>query len=500
MNKRGITFIMLVITVGIMAILATTTILMLSGANTIDLANEAVVEELKLSLTETAGLIDYDNKVDRRLGVATEFVTLKQIADSVGYSEEELTRVGVVLDGLYLKFNEEVLYIFSEGSVEEDSSPLTNNGVDNASKVYAPKLTDNLFPVKFDTTLIGIETVPTDSSWYAYTAQNSTTPSGGTSKWANAVTKNSAGEVTGYFVWIPRFAYKINYTNPDNIGAGGTIDIIFIDINNLDENSQPLPSGYIVHPAFTDGTSNEFKNGEWDSEITGFWFSKYEAGIYNTQYPVFLPNVSTAGTKTIKQSFDAALSMKSNFTLFTGYIGESHMSKNSEWGAVAYLTHSKYGRNTTAIQPNTNLDNKYLSASSGDLTSTTGNKYGVYDMAGNTTEYVSAYVVNYKSGMPSITGSNQNKSTKYNTVYNVGVTDWYTDNLEANLDRIGDAVIETRNWAQNNLFPYNYMTVFHRGGFRNSMSQYGVTGVFYFNAFTGSVNTMYSWRSVLIIE
>ena len=33
-------------------------------------------------------------------------------------------------------------------------------------------------------------------------------------------------------------------------------------------------------------------------------------------------------------------------------IANSHMAKNSEWGAMAYLTESKYGRNGTSVTKN----------------------------------------------------------------------------------------------------------------------------------------------------
>ena len=103
----------------------------------------------------------------------------------------------------------------------------------------------------------------------------------------------------------------------------------------------------------------------------------------------------------------------------------THMMKNSEWGAAAYLTQSNYGRNGTEIVINNYLTPKgdsrptsmdvsfcaktgYGAISSKDanasdtdvalyntekgvLASTTGNIYGVYDMVGGSYEYVSAY-------------------------------------------------------------------------------------------------------------
>ena len=36
-------------------------------------------------------------------------------------------------------------------------------------------------------------------------------------------------------------------------------------------------TGYTVHPAFTNESSIEYRNGGWDRELTGIWVSKFEA-------------------------------------------------------------------------------------------------------------------------------------------------------------------------------------------------------------------------------
>ena len=78
-------------------------------------------------------------------------------------------------------------------------------------------------------------------------------------------------------------------------------------------------------------------------------------------------------------------------------------------GAVAYLTNSKYGRNGTEITINNSSDyitgnagnsisagsaagttNAYNTAA-GQLASTTGNIYGIYDMSGGGYEYTAAF-------------------------------------------------------------------------------------------------------------
>ena len=143
---------------------------------------------------------------------------------------------------------------------------------------------------------------------------------------------------------------------------------------------------YIVHPAFTDGTSNNFKNGEWDKEVSGFWVAKYEAGYqantitdtdgtlsttisnsedevvysdlkytsyrssyitnplgqdlsfrgYSSQslsYPVFRPLTYSYNVIAIGDSYvlSKAIDTANNFYGLSSSITDSHMMKNSEW-------------------------------------------------------------------------------------------------------------------------------------------------------------------------
>src|SRR5690606_19467069 len=87
----------------------------------------------------------------------------------------------------------------------------------------------------------------------------------------------------------------------------------------------------------------------------------------------------------------------------------THMMKNTEWGAVAYLSKSIYGANdeiwinnsstyTTGCAGNSVSANYYngcqnaYNTPNGQKASTTHNIYGVYDMSGGALEYVAAYV------------------------------------------------------------------------------------------------------------
>ena len=129
---------------------------------------------------------------------------------------------------------------------------------------------------------------------------------------------------------------------------------------------------------------------------------------------------------------------------------DSHMMKNTEWGAVAYLQHSKYGsrekvrinNNSSYItgyaaknKPNcgytgANEDcNKYESVSpfrdgiytvnyknsASQVASTTGNYSGIYDMSGGAWEYVMGVML-YMNGWP-CSGRNSSLNSGFNGSY-----------------------------------------------------------------------------------
>jgi len=79
-----------------------------------------------------------------------------------------------------------------------------------------------------------------------------------TKKWANI--KTTANELNSYWVWIPRFAYKLEI---------GTAQVILIDENDkpIDTKTygEELPASFTVHEAFKQ------KEG-----LMGLWFSKYD--------------------------------------------------------------------------------------------------------------------------------------------------------------------------------------------------------------------------------
>jgi type II secretory pathway pseudopilin PulG len=170
-------------------------------------------------------------------------------------------------------------------------------------KVNAPTLLTGMTAIKFTdptSTTEGtvVTTTASDASWYNYDAK----------KWANAQTQDGS-----MWVWIPRFAYKITYTDASDKSKGGTIDVVFL-IGTTDnyykadgtigtaqratETNEGIDTtaDYTVHPAFTNESSINYANGGWDSELTGIWVAKFEAGYAGGNNTATAKNSSVAYT------------------------------------------------------------------------------------------------------------------------------------------------------------------------------------------------------------
>lgn len=215
-----------------------------------------------------------------------------------------------------------------------------------------------------------------DNLWYSYSA----------SKWANSVVVNDNNkyknvgtvidnnDVLGYFVWIPRFRYKLwNVENEirDSYQAyDNGIDVIFENgINKTDnqlENNQ-----YLTHPVFGDN-------------LRGIWVSKYEISKDNDIYK-FIPNVDSYRNDTLDNYKSIGNNIANQYKIDEKI--ESHMINNLEWGATLYLSHSKYGVCSGDGCDKIAVNDSYIAGQNKQDT-TTRNVYGVYDVAGGSGEYV----------------------------------------------------------------------------------------------------------------
>ena len=263
-----------------------------------------------------------------------------------------------------------------------------------------PEQVEGMTPIKFTEpteTEMGSyqETTWEDNTWYDYSQ----------SKWAN--TKSQDGSI---WVWIPRYAYKITYNNPENKSEGGSIEVRFLEgtSDNYYENGElktakrqttadetvDTTNDFYVHPAFTNETSINFANGGWNTELTGMYVAKFEAGfpegnndtpskkssvsytqntsyvmateagsannetitarnwldgIYGEEmpkisYPVFQPLTYSMNYISENDAYYLckAMNESGNIYGFTASSSDTHLMKNSEWGMITYLSYSQY--------------------------------------------------------------------------------------------------------------------------------------------------------------
>lgn len=322
-------------------------------------------------------------------------------------------------------------------------------------------------------------------------------------------------------VWIPRYAYKISYYSSSSktgtpVGysdARGFTDSRGRTPNGMDKPVTSISVGnyYRPHPAFEDGSKTGFTQGEWNKRITGIWIGKFETTQKNNNKVTIRPNSATYISQSIGTFYTEAQNLN---------IANSHLIKNSEWGALAYLTESIYGRNKTAVTKNDALVSNKITTGEGNYVSnknqsTTGNVYGVYDTVGGAYEYTAGYVAdssrNTGNSFASTNNSNNNKtvSTQYSTVYESTQNDSYSENYTENLNKkFGDAIFETstsssgsKSWySAYSYFVGNYSGTKYpfisRSGYYKDTS----AGTFSFSDYTGASDTIYGSRICFITE
>ena len=251
-------------------------------------------------------------------------------------------------------------------------------------------------------------------------------------------------------------------------------------------------------------------------------------------------------------SISRALTDEGNIYKFSNKETDSHLIKNSEWGAVSYLGQSQYGLNGTNIRINnltlnnsvktiyavtgyaaktlqdgdTKLEDARPVSSTekvykwtekeGQTASCTGTIYGIYDMSGGAWERTAAIVNNGNEnlniyGKAIMNALNNGKSTEYVTVYPKGETsgqsldDASKSNYIANTKIYGDAIRETSTtglgqtswYSDYSYFVGAYRPFFIRGGDYWNTS---AAGLFSFHRNIGSSNYGHGFRSVLVAQ
>ena len=252
-------------------------------------------------------------------------------------------------------------------------------------------------------------------------------------------------------VWIPRFCYKITYystsTKETVVGysdARGLVDTEGKTPQGLADPVTTISVGdyYRPHPAF----EKDLEQGGWSKRLSGIWFGKFVTTAKANGKLTIRPGQKAYTGQTIGTFYTDALDLG---------IANSHMAKNSEWGAMAYLTQSKYGLNGSKVGRNTSSSSGGGSGTSyitNTSLSTTANVYGIYDTYGPMSEYTSSYLADssdtlgYGNVFTSTdnTTNNKTESTKFATVYLGTSKNGYGGNYSININKkFGDAVIET---------------------------------------------------------
>ena len=380
----------------------------------------------------------------------------------------------------------------SDGSFSEDKG------------VNTPNLGEGMTPIKWDETANDgagdwVETEGSDSDWYDYENK----------EWANAKTADGS-----MWVWIPRYAYSIPSAGYHKSTAT-EISIEFMKGTRNETtsgrtsfNNASGQGNWNIHPAFNYGQT-----------VSGIWVAKFEA----SQSDASASSAGSSGVIKVQPGVQSwrSISVNDIYNKCKSYNStlNSHMMKNDEWGAVAYLSKSKYGKeteevwinnsssyitgsagNSASASQNTGTTNDYTSTQ-GVKASTTGNVYGVYDMSGGTWEYVAAYVNNGNGNLTSNGSSLVNGDEKTKNVYTKANSDSYENNYQQNKGVYGDAVYETSTsgsestswYGDYSYFPYLSSPFFIRGGGNSGGSN---AGVFYFSGSGG--NGINSSRPVLV--
>ena len=168
-----------------------------------------------------------------------------------------------------------------------------------------------------------------DNDWYDYSKQN----------WANIYVENEG--IESYYVWIPRYVYKLDNDNQRS-------DVKFVDVQNTykdkdgtETNWETLQTqGYQLPEAFTWGD-------DLTTQLPGYWMSKYQlsdSGTYTVDFKV----TATASTMTIK---DITLAEGKEAVTYTYAINGKilYTSKTPEQYTITGLAKGDKAVNVTAL-------------------------------------------------------------------------------------------------------------------------------------------------------
>ena len=429
-----------------------------------------------------------------------------------------------------------------------------------------PRISDGMIPVTIADNGTVTTVNPTSNTWYNYSNKI----------WANVVLVKETGtqtrsyyqtnynvtvneaDILAYLVWIPRYRYTLwnvagfsavytggcsntSYSSPSTCtGAGATwteptctancpqsIAITFEDATTT-KSAGSTNGTQLTHPAFTYG----------GVELNGIWVGKFEttqgtALNVGTTNPTIKPNIASWRGQSSSLEFITSSLFSTNIVY--GLTGESRMSKNSDWGAISYLSHSQYGKNTEIRLNNksgyttgcgaaidygassTICEITYGSGVSSYPQSTTGNVSGIFDMSGGANEYQMGVYTNlsntFYSGLCDYNNSgfngtyaspNANVNCNPNLInktdgINYPTIKYYKQFKDTgwtnNINYLGDAFGEIRNWYKDSagFVSPNYSWVYRGGNYGDAIN----AGTFNFASYYGNGLSYITFRTIV---
>ena len=472
---------------------------------------------------------------------------------------------------------------FSSGtSTTGETGAQTGNGYAKVTKVYEdnsganePVLADGMIPVVYNSTTGNWVKANTKQAWHDYENgiwANAVTTSSSTYRTASPGTTIPMSSINSMWVWIPRYKYRIpsNIGSSSNVTSPPEIDVVFengVETTGSTLSSCPITSTscYYTHPAFRNGSlvykSTSYDQGGWDEELEGIWVGKFETSGTSTT-PTIKPDVISLRSQTVYNQFVTSLkfaggtlsgstvSFAGNSTYGLTSTTDTHMMKNTEWGAVAYLSQSEYGKMGNSNYSGTNKE-VYINNSSSRYTgrsgggpagstpingtypdqssttrynsygfytyddylldygtntkgekvtgkgtgaSTTGTIYGIYDMSGGTQEYTMGNWAGTvgSSGFTTSNFPGGSSGSKYYEKY----TGTSSSSITSDKAIKGDTSYETMYWYYDDYgFPYASLPWSSHGGYYATTS---VGGLFGFAGVNGNSSTNGTFRVTLI--
>ena len=352
MKKNGFTLIELLAVVTIIALLS---IIAIPNISKNIIEKKAEIDEANQKLLSSAADVyiennkNYDNSYEAN--GSTYCISIQTLVDN-NYLETPFKDI----NGREIDYTKQVQATF-QAEYNSFDYEIVDSCQELKQYVSRPNLTENMIPVTYDETTNTWKKADKNSHWYNYQEK----------KWANAVLVKELKEtdssksrdeyisapagtpileqdILAYFVWIPRFRYQLFESDTET-----PINIVFENISTT-KSTGTSKDQWLTHPAFT------YNN----QELSGIWVGKYETSIDNN---ILIKNNTPITNIDYVEANKKIIEMTNDNNVYGLKNVNTHMTRNSEWGALTYLTNSIYGNN----QNNT----------------TTGNQTGIYNISGN---------------------------------------------------------------------------------------------------------------------